>query len=408
MAGSQTPELAYTGMTPSAPQQTSDPGSRSGVNTYAGSASRKVEFVSFAAPATVGGRNLVVQLSWQNLFDLDLGMDHHRTLAYPASGMAVDVKEGIAQTGRMGQLTGSLAYELSPRILAGVSYNRWSGHWTYASDYDITLTMPAGTAYQVGTVRTGSTFEGQNYNLGLMWRTEPLKIGLTYRTPFTARFEVDGGLYAPNTEPSLATPERLRIHWPWTLGAGVAWRVVPQLQLALDWSRTPWSHTTFEAPGSSLDQRNFFNPFAPAGSGEARQILQVADATTWRLGGEYLFFWGRRIVPVRAGWFREPQPVFDNRTGEQRVLKGFTLGVGLKQGALAFDLAFKRATGARSASVPEDPFSGFVDLAGDGYDKYYNFTGREEVTITQLKASVIYQFKGEGLRAFFRKVLIGE
>ena len=404
VTSSHNPDLDYTGATPVIPGNVSV----AGANTYKGSASRKVEFVSFTAPATVGGRNLVVQVSWQNLFDMDLSMDHSRSIFDPSTPQTTNLKEGIRQKGRISTITGSVAYEFSPRILAGVSYNRWSGNWSYTSDYTFSTSLPTT---QEGTVRTASTFDGQNYNLGLLWRSEDVKVGLTYRTPFTATFAVNGGIYAPNTEPSMATPENMRVHWPWTLGAGIAWRLTAPFQVTLDWSRTPWSKTTFEAPGNELDQRNFFSPFVTLTSINPRRAsapLPTADATSWHLGGEYLFFWGSRILPVRVGMFREPQPSLDARTGEQRSLKGLTFGFGLKQGALSFDLAFKHATGERNASIPEDPQTGFAFIGAGSYDDYYSWTGREKVTVNQVKASVIWQFKGEGLRSFFRSLFIGQ
>lgn len=420
VAGQQTPEVSYSGMTPN-PNSVVPAGTTQDHNAYDGRASRKVEFASFTMPAQVGGRNLVTQISWQSLFDLDLDMAHGAHATFPTGGptggaLTAQVDEAIRQTGRLSVITGAMGMELTPRILAGVAYNRWSGSWDFRSEARLDTNVPFTTQT---LVRVGQRFEGQNWNLGLMWRTEAVRLGLTYRTGFTGSYRMSGDArLRGDTGYGIVSPEAVKLHWPWTLGAGASWRVLPQLLLAVDWSRTPWSHTTFDArDGSSLTGRNLFNPFVLNTNTSVDPVYtkplgSVPDATAWHAGGEYLFFWGSRIIPVRAGWFREPQPYLDNVTGTTRVLTGFTLGVGVKQGPLAVDLAYKHASDRRSAGVPADQASALAALSQTnvqlGLADLYPFVGEQKVTNDQIKLSVIWQFKGEGLRAFFQKVLIGE
>lgn len=419
VAGQQSPHIEFTGARPNLAAGWSDPMPSQGPNTYSGKAARKVEFLSFTLPAQVGGRNLVTQISYQDVFDLDTRMDHSVAVLYPTGDplggpSTASLREDIRQSGRLGLTTFSLAYEFSPRILAGLSYNRWSGNWIFQSRHQMAYSFGVEEG---GLIRVDQRFEGQNANLGLMWRSETVRVGLTYRTGFTGTYRVTGSYDdGQGTEFPVNNPESVGLRWPWTFGVGASWRPIPELMVALDWSKTPWSQANFKASeGSSLSGRNLFNPYlVNAGTDQSPDysapLPMVPDTTALHVGAEYLFFWGNRILPVRVGWFREPQPHLDNVTGTTRVLRGLTLGVGVKQGPLSFDVAYKRAVGSRQAGIPTDPKSAFDLLSGRsvelGLAQTHPFIGQERITNHVLKASVIWQFKGEGLRKMLHWLLV--
>jgi hypothetical protein len=87
---------------------------------------------------------------------------------------------------------------------------------------------------------------------------------------------------------------------------------------------------------------NFFDLRPPESTG-------ATVANDWHIGAEYLFFSGKTVIPVRAGWFSEPEPAVDLVTGDRLVQTGFTVGAGVKHRWFAVDMAVRY--GKASATV---------------------------------------------------------
>ena len=100
----------------------------------------------------------------------------------------------------------------------------------------------------------------------------------------------------------------------------------------MDSSHTPWSNATY-SPGTSYDGWNWFDYQNPT---------VTRNTTDLHAGAEWIAYLGERaVIPLRAGVFREPQPIVDVVTGAQRVLQGWTAGAGIKFADLTIDLAYK-------------------------------------------------------------------
>lgn len=416
-------DVLYTGAHPSGMVPNVDPADYSD-SPFRGGTSRKLEFASFTMPGQWSGKNFALQVSYQDLYDVDQSFNNQTHVKFHASdvgnypnGFPISDQQIITQTGGMKVLTLGAAMELSPRILAGVAWNRWRGDSTYTSNFQSTQPY-GGFNYDLyecsGRFRKSDRFSGENFNLGLLWRYDPVQVGITCRTAFTANIDssaviqrqVDGSPFSPDTYAS-----NFAVHWPSTLGIGISWRPASQGLVALDWSLTRWTRATIEAPGQPNNGQNFFQLNADQDPYSSPfRFPGAADAAAWHLGGEYLLFLGSKIMPLRTGFFIEPMPCRDPWTGEVRALKGFTLGTGIKSGQLSFDIAYKQARGSRQALVPVSPYYSVPRDFGTYYTTSlmaYGEAAKESITIHTIKASIIYQFKGEGLRAFFRNVFIG-
>jgi long-subunit fatty acid transport protein len=301
-------------------------------------------FASASVPTKFLGKNLVFQLSWQRLFDLD--QDTTQTIqetdpsgAFPTKYLA----QRIRQKGQVDVWSVAAAYDFSPRFLVGVSFNVWRAAWNFKSNNDESMLPLPNSDTEFAQIQENVKLRGSNWNIGVLWRSEKLNVGAVYRGAFAANF--DSRMTTQSNVDKSVLPALFQasyqLHWPETYGAGLAFRPHQQWLLALDWTRTRWSQAAFMPKGGSLDNLNFF---------DLHEQTMTPDAETLRFGTEYLLFAGNSVIPLRVGVFKEPQPTADPSSGQGRVFRGYTVGIGWKLRALSVDLAYKFSQGSRRAS----------------------------------------------------------
>lgn len=348
-------------------------------------------FASASVPTKFMGKNLVFQLSWQRLFDL--GQETTQIIqetdpvgTFPTKYLA----QRIQQKGQVDVWSAAVAYDFSPRFLVGVSFNVWRGSWNFRSNNDESLLPLPNPETEFVQIQEDVKLRGSNWNIGVLWRSEKLNVGAVYRGAFTARFDsrmttqsnVDGSLL-----PALFTAS-YPLHWPETYGAGLAFRPHQQWLLALDWTRTRWSQASFLSKGESLDNLNFF---------DLQAATRTPDAETLRFGTEYLVFAGNSVVPLRVGVFKEPQPTADPTSGEGRVFRGYTLGIGWKIRSLSVDLAYKFSQGDRRASQFLE-----ADEIATNRDGVPTSRGQESIHDHRVFLSFNFRFGNEGANRLLR------
>jgi long-subunit fatty acid transport protein len=351
-------------------------------------------FASFAIPWKRDGLNTVLLFSYQRVFDFafDSSLNYLATASGGSTTQAIS--QAIHQTGGIDQYSVGLGAELSPRILVGASLNSWQGRWTFSST-SLRQTSGISEAFD-SNLSQDSVFKGVNFNLGIIWRSDWVNLGAVYRSPFTATYTfTDQYSYVSTTtgQPASQTSPAtdVAVKWPSTLGWGLGLHLDPRVQVTADWSKTDWSRARYSATGSSYDQLNWF---------DFLQASNTRDAQDFHTGVEWIAWQGERLVlPLRAGYFSEPQPMVDPVTLEQKVLKGWTLGLGLKVRDLTFDLAFKDAREHRQASRynTDAPIGGVASTA----------VGTESLEERRVYASLIYQFKADAFQRALSWVFIG-
>lgn len=349
-------------------------------------------FASATAPLRLGGRNLVLQLSIQRAFaqneDSDRTMTEIPVTGDPATGGHLD--QSINQSGQIDLYSLAVAYEVSQRILLGVAYNRWRGRW----DLDSSSTFTSALAITQVAYRQTNALDGDNFNLGLIWRWPTWSLGLVHRTGFHAD-------YAFST--SLATnlalgdrqygPTTTGLHWPSSTGIGFAYRPAGQWLLTSDLTHTLWSTTRYMSSSPRLNGQSFFD--FDKGS-------RTPDATTAHLGVEYLILTeGNAVIPLRAGLSREPQPVVDGVTGEQRVMYRVSVGSGIKRGNTGLDVAYRYGWSHRRASQ-------FLEI-----DQILSHTpptsvGTEHIREHRLDLSFIHKFDRKPLERALHYLFVGD
>jgi hypothetical protein len=283
-----------------------------------------------------------------------------------------------------------VAYELSQRLLLGLGYNQWRGRWEVSSS---SLRTNSVRETSVG-FHQSSDLDGSNYNLGLIWRWPTWSLGLVRRTGFHGDYTFATQLASNLPKLSSVTPPtQTGLHWPSGTGVGLAYRPREHWLLTADTTHTLWSTARYMSPSPSLNGLSFF---------DFDRGTRTPDITTAHLGTEYLWITqADSVVPLRAGLSREPQPLVDGITGEQRVIYRASIGSGFKRGGTGLDVAYSYGWSKRRASQ-------FLEV-----DQLLSKTpptsvGVERIQEHRLDFSFIYKFDGEPLDRALRYLFVGD
>lgn len=354
-----------------------------------------LSFASFAVPWKLNGRNIVFLLSYQKTFDFTYNSDVDYLASSNGGTTSQAISQQVHQTGGVNQFSAAVGAEISPRILLGVALNSWQGRSSFSS-FSQRTTSGVNLLFD-SELSQESTFHGFNATVGLIWRSQWLNLGMTYRTPFRASYvftndyrHVDSVTGLVNQETSEATSSEIK--WPETWTGGLGLHLGPRILITADWSFTPWSHARFTGTGTSLDGLNWF---------DLQRMSVTPKSTSQRMGVEWLAWVGPGLViPLRAGGFREPQPVVDTLTGAQRVLEGWTVGTGIKLKDLTLDVGLKVTHDHRFVSRfnTDSPIGGVASTA----------YGYERLTEYRYYTSFIYQFRTEPVRRAIVWIFNGE
>jgi len=349
-------------------------------------------FVSATAPLRLGGRNLVFQLSIQRAFAQNEDSDRAMTEAPVGGTLATGghLVQDINQSGQIDLYSAAVAYEVSQRILLGLAYNRWRGRW----DLDSESAWTSSAATTTVAYRQFNTLDGDNFNLGLIWRWPTWSLGIVRRTGFHADYTFSTYL-ATNLAQGVRQfgPISTGLHWPASTGVGFAYRPGNHWLITSDLTHTLWSSMRYMSSRTSLNGQSFFD----FDKGD-----RTPNATTAHLGVEYLWLTDRdAVIPLRAGLSREPQPVVDAQTGEQRVLYRASLGSGFKRGNTGLDLAYRYGWSHRQASQ-------FLAI-----DQILSRTppasvGTERIREHRLDLSFIYKFDRRPMERILHYLFVGD
>lgn len=348
-------------------------------------------FLSATAPLKMEGRNLVLQMSIQRAFALN---DHSRRTLLESpltstSGLPTQVVQDVSQTGQIDIYSLAAAYEVSQRILLGLSYNQWRGRWDLASK----SLSATGTTNTVVAFRQTNAMDGGNFNLGLIWRWPTWSFGIIHRTGFHADYTFATQLSTNLSQGGFSgSPITMGLHWPAGTGVGFAYRPSDPWLITVDMSHTLWSTTRYMSASPRFNGQSFFD----FDKGD-----RTPNATDLHLGVEFLkITQGGSVVPIRAGLSREPQPVVDAVTGLQRVMYRLSMGTGLKRGPVGVDVAYRYGWSNRRTSQSLD-VAQILNRAGTPS------VGTEHIREHRLDVSTILQFDRRPLERVLHYLFVG-
>lgn len=343
-----------------------------------------VDFAGFAYPVRVRGKTGALQASYQRSISFGGSRRSEGVVGVPGFGPAaatpiLPTEFTVEGKGGFDTLSVSSGFEIHPRLRLGVSLNRW------IHGFSQTVDRPAQTgSYR----RIDSTWQvsGTNFNLGALFTpTQKLNLGAVLKTPFAAsvrlakvRSDFDNVLDAETgrrVDPVTNTGTgNARIRFPLVYGFGASYRASNTVTVSADFTRTAWSRSTIT---------NFFSlarkgrlpadvdtygvlPFpaveAPA---EDEGVYRQVDTSQMRVGAEWVLrlgVSGSLLVPIRAGFFRDGQPVIIRLVDAnsyvegssipevQPTFSGYTAGLGVTIAGVLFDLAYVREAGDVPAS----------------------------------------------------------
>jgi long-subunit fatty acid transport protein len=358
----------------------------SGSNTVS---TTDLNYLSAAYPFQALGRNMIVSLNYQHLYDFNKKATYQYTTVEAAPSLTLTNDVDYEREGAFKTISPAYAIQISPRFSLGLTLNfyahnlydnKWSSQYRsngsgVISGADFTASVNVDETYALGGMHIDflnpSGWENINANIGVMWTIDSLfTLGAVLKTPFTARMErnflFDAKVYYPATDTTqkYSIPESgiNYLHMPMSFGTGLAYRASDALTLDVDVYWTQWS--------AYLLEDNTGRKSSPI-TGKPEDETSTEDTVQLRLGGEYLFIGTKYVVPLRAGVFYDPEP----SEGSPDSFYGVSLGSGISAGPWVFDAAYQYRFGrdVRTITVGGDDATQDVDQHSVYMSLIYHF-----------------------------------
>lgn len=296
-----------------------------------------LNYLSAVYPFSMFGKNMVVSLNYQTLYDFNKEMQAKYQYSSPSIGLS-GARETIKETdGYLKALSPALAVQIAPKISAGLTINWFSRkmgcNWktTYT---DKLVGTYQNNPYSLNVIYEDEyQFDGVNFNLGIMWNINSfLTLGAVYKTPFDADVHYKEVYQVSATDqdtpPTVVADEDQTMKMPPSYGVGLAWRFSDAFTMDLDVYRTDWQdYVLKQADGREI---SLF-------TGQERSKSDTKPTHQIRLGGEYLFIKNKYVIPVRAGLFYDPEPTAYSPDD----FYGLSVGSGIAVGSFVFDMAYQ-------------------------------------------------------------------
>ena len=312
-----------------------------------------INFASIAYPFQLFKRNMIVTLSYQRLYELNKQYsmsgyvpEGQNPLPPDNDNLKQDIK--FSQKGYLSAISPSIAIQVTPELYFGATVNIWddfagTSNWK-SSHQDISTGTLNGNTLPPTSWDQKTTFSGLNANLGLIYSLKgKYNFGFVYKTPFNADLD-----YTDSFNGTINS-EKYKLSMPASYGFGFSYRYSDSLTMALDVYRTEWSDFVLtDSAGAKL------HPFTGISMNYGGKL---EDTTQVRIGGEYLIIGDKITVPIRAGFFYDPEPGI-TRSGSDAIgnalykshiddFFGFSLGTGISINKYSFDVSYQYRWGNR-------------------------------------------------------------
>ena len=299
-----------------------------------------INYFSLAYPFTSLGRNMIVALSYQHLYDLT------REWVFPISQQIPDLTLNrmvdYQQEGSLSAVGIAYCIQVTPRFSFGVTLNIWEdwfgdNSWTHRVAETGTGSFAGMDLVYDGSSHNRFSFRGLNANFGVLWNVNgSVTLGAVLKTPFTADLKYESAnaysvhfplFPAGDLSDSAVATDDQELDMPMSYGLGLAYRFSDRFTASADVYRTDWQDFFFR------DSEG--NQISPV-SGLTAEVSDIGPTHQIRMGAEYLFIGTKYIVPLRGGIFYDPSPA----EGASDDLFGFSLGSGFAYGRFVFDIAY--------------------------------------------------------------------
>lgn len=269
-------------------------------------------------------------------------------------------RETIRTEGKNGfdRLSISTAFQPVKAIALGVTVSRWFGGASLPSVR--TLSYTAENYYGLDGEWAEIFVDNREFSISgisidgglqiLLW--DRFRLGFIYRLGWTADVEYSNfasysdsltGFNTSGTNSGLGT-----ISMPSGIGVGLAFRIIRDLRLTMDYNRTFWTNRTVshysavDAAGYAEEVSDYLFPsMNPVISGGQ------TDSHHFGIGLEFLHEIKNGSLFFRQGFFQESQHLYDD-FGRQKRFWGLTMGPGVQILNFGFNLAAALSFGSHS------------------------------------------------------------
>jgi long-subunit fatty acid transport protein len=314
-------------------------------NTDESQSTFALNFSSFAIPITKGEMAIVAAIAFQR--QLDFADNRRRQFEFTDDlSNKITLDQKVETTGGVNTITPAISVKVSPIISFGVSANIWTGsivrdeNFVYKENSaDIRLRSKTEADYSGFNMVFGGLVDFEGMQSGGF----PLKIGATFRTPFSIDAEGDDDQEAIdqlNRRAADRAAVTQKIEMPLMLGFGASYRMGENLTIAADFEMRNFKGNTVTNSSSS---RVFGDTSYTSSISESDDNLNQ-----FRIGAEYLIVMDQGVIPLRAGFKTVPTVlanyVYDDVTDQDLPTNnqvrgsGLSLGTGFISETFAFDL----------------------------------------------------------------------
>ena len=334
-----------------------------------------INYFSMAYPFVMYGRNAIVSINYQHLYNFRRSWDFDYN--HPNPQFEWPMKVNFDQDGALYALGLAFCTEISRDLTFGLTLNIWDD-LLYDNQWEQKQHMIGEI---IGNGLTGSyhvyardqySHQGMNANLGILWRiSQKWRLGCVIKLPFKAtidhqqyvKMDID---YDQNNTSDVHTTENEtfeeHLYMPLSYGIGLEYRVSKNFTISGDLYRTHWEGFKYE---------NHTGIKTSPISGLNMDASDIDTTTSLRFGAEYIKVGKQFAVPFRAGLFYDPAP----SEGSPDSYYGFSLGSGVAFKKYIVDMAYQFRTG---------------NDVGDSMMKDLNFS--QDIREHTLYVSVIYHF----------------
>jgi hypothetical protein len=361
--------------------------------------SANIEFASAALPFTLGSRPITVQAGFRRLYQFSGGIRGVTTrVPIAAQGRSEGaIRFDNVSDGSVNIWSFAGAVRITSRLSLGISTDFYRGDWEDRANVSEDPGIVGPTDF-VSSAETNSIGD-HTIGLGLLLAYPSVKVGVVYHRALSSGFDVTQHGRSSLTESMDTTfnhEDGYRLHFPRSVGLGIAWVPTPLLRIAVDLTYDEWKKFLIEVPEGTL-----FSGF----DGLPPGLTSTRNTVTLNAGVERLFATQGQYLPLRLGFSLEPQGERDPILREDTYQTVLAAGTGINSNSIKFDVAIEYRWGSfkHTANISPVYLSGRAEEFGLAMPPEAEGTAR--IQEWRLKVSLIYRLAdSERIKDVVRRV----
>lgn len=307
---------------------------------------KHLNYLSAAIPFTFFRRNFVFSINYQHLYEFSQEIFLSWRELNPETQTDIDHSVYKNQEGSLYTISPALAIEITSSFFVGLTFNFWDDDILDNGWENLTVQYAEGTDLRIQKKYHSEIFEryefsGFNMHLGFLYHClwgdkNRFRVGGIIKTPFNADIQHERRAISRERSPNdpienshleWISSKNLILKMPLSYGLGISFDFSDTFSLAFDLYRTHWNQYLLVYPSGI--ERSPINK-------ELEDHAHIKSTIQIRLGAEYLIFYNRFIIPIRSGFFYDPEPA----SGDVDNFYGCSFGTGISFKSFAFDIAY--------------------------------------------------------------------